>query len=182
MIRPGDRSVRNVYLAGQPARRVYAGTGAGSQVVWEAGPLPVVQITGTSGTVSREQFRQACIDYGTTYQTVTRLPFQLDTSGATNLYQMFMQCYALTSAPEMDTSNVTDTRHTFLQCQNLANVPDMDTSRVTNAFSMFQNCFTLTDGNVRLIGKHPSVSTGNMIVGSGLTRLPFYDAAGNPID
>src|SRR5699024_10057534 len=39
------------------------------QTEWthEWAPLPVVTITGTTGNRSRDQFRQACIDHGTTY-------------------------------------------------------------------------------------------------------------------
>ena len=54
------------------------------QIVYRSA-LPVVVINGTSGTQSRDQFRAACVQYGTTYSTVTQLPFQLDTSAATNL-------------------------------------------------------------------------------------------------
>jgi len=44
---------------------------------------------------------------------------------------------------------------------------------------MLNNCKAMKDGNVRCIGKKSGVNTSNMIVNSGLTRLPFYDAAGN---
>src|SRR5699024_12219549 len=77
-----------------------------SDLEWEA-PLPVVTITGTTGNRSRDQSRQACIDHGTTYQTVETLPFLLDTSQATDMRNMFRDCSSLTSVPDMDTSNVT---------------------------------------------------------------------------
>ena len=118
--------------------------------------LPVVQITGTLGTQSRNQFQQACIDYGTTFDTVEVLPFRMDTSQATVVNGMFRDCSSLTT------------------------VPDMDTSRVTNMFGMFRDCSSLTDGNVRLIGRHPNVLTGSMIANSGLTREPFYHPDGTP--
>ena len=206
MIRPGDRSVRNVYVSGQPARRVYAGTGAGAEVVWEAGP-PVVRIIPGGGVLGvRNQFRQACVTYGTTYEKVKKLPFHLDISQVTDISSIFSGCAALTEAPFLDTRHVTsvqsmfngcaalteapflDTTHMantgylFYRCTSLATVPDMDSSGITWANYMFSGCSSLADGNVRLIGKHPSVSTGNMITGSGLTREPFYDADGNPID
>ena len=166
--RPGGQSVARVYR--------------GDRLVWQAGPvLPVVQITGTSGFKSRDQFRQVCIDHGTTYQTVQTLPFLLDTSQATVITSMFSGCSSLTHVPDMDTSNVTDTRSMFQNCSSLTHVPDLDTSNVTDVRYMFQGCFALTDGNVRCIGRHPNVSTNYMIAGSGLTRLPFFDANGNPI-
>ena len=117
----GDSSVERVML--------------GDVEVWSAAPpgLPVVTITGTTSTAARDQFRAACVEYGTTYQTVTELPFLLDTG------------------------------------------------RATRMVSMFRDCTSLTDGNVRCIGKHPNVTTYEMIFNSGLTREPFYDTDGNPI-
>ena len=168
-------------------------------------PLPVVAITGTGGSESRDQFRQACTQYGVNYQTVQELPFRLDTSQATSLINLFNGCSSLTQVPDMDTSQVTsmssmcrgcssltqvpdmDTSQVtsmssmFYNCGALTQVPDMDTSQVTNVHSMFYNCGALTDGNVRLIGRHPNVINTNMILGSGLTREPFYDQQGNPI-
>ena len=190
---------------------------------------PVVEIIGTSGNQSRDQFRQVCIEFGTTYDTVEELPFDLDTSQATNLLglfdgcsnltavskldtssvtnmgAMFNRCSSLTAVPELDTSSVTNMGDMFYGCSSLTAVPELDTSSVTNMstmfsgcsslayvpdlrtssvtfmLSMFEKCSSLTDGNVRLIGKHPSVFTNQMIAGSGLTRLPFYDEQGNPI-
>ena len=181
----------------------------GDVEVWSAAPvvpdLPVVTITGTTMTGARDQFRAACIDYGTTFDTVKVLPFRLDTSNTTSMAHMFRDCAALTSvppldtsnvtsmsnmfvdcaalttAPEMDTSNVDRMNNMFQRCTHLTHVPDLATSNVTNAGWMFDGCTLLTDGNVRLIGKHPTVITSAMIQGSGLTREPFYDTDGNPI-
>ena len=127
------------------------------QIVYRS--LPVVTITSTNelGFESRSQFRQACIDHGTTYQTVETLPFLLDTSQSTILRFMFDGCSSLTQ------------------------VPDLDTSQATNLSYMFRDCSSLTDGNVRCIGRHPDAYTNGMIARSGLTRLPFYDTNGNPI-
>lgn len=150
------------------------------QTVYTSG-LPVVHITGTTTNGSRDQFRAACVAHGTTYQTVVELPFALDTSASTRTSGMFNGCLSLTHVPEMDTSNVTNMSDMFRNCLSLAHVPDLETSNVTSATYMFDSCPALTDGNVRLIGKHPSVSILFMIRGSGLTREPFFDAAGNPI-
>ena len=191
----GDASVERVYV--------------GDLEVWSADPsgptLPVVTITGTSGNVSQTQFRQACIDYGTTYNTVQALPFRLDTSHATdmqymfwdcssltsvpdldtsqatNITGMFYSCSSLTSVPDLDTSQATNMRQMFRFCSSLTSVPDLDTSQATDMRDMFHGCTSLTDGNVRCIGKHPNVRTASMIDSSGLTREPFYDANGNPI-
>ena len=168
-------------------------------------PLPVVTITGTTGTVSQNQFRQACIAYGTTHQTVQVLPFRLDTSQATNvsyifyncsslitvpvldtsqatnMSDMFRNCSSLTSVPDLDTSQATNMNYMFDGCSSLTSVPDLDTSQATYMSGMFYGCSSLTDGNVRCIGKHPDVATLFMIQNSGLTREPFYDTNGNPI-
>ena len=120
-------------------------------------PLPIVKLTGTRDYDSMNQFRQACIDHGTTYSEVEILPFQLDISQTGIIPGL------------------------FYDCSSLMQLPDITTSHVTNMNNMFRNCASLTDGNVRLIGRHPSVSTSYMITGSGLTRLPFYDTNGNPI-
>lgn len=138
--------------------------------------LPVVQITGTIGLASQDQFRQACIDHGTTHQTVQELPFRLDTSQATNMSSMFFGCSSLTSVSDLDTSQATNLASMFYGCTSLTTVPNLDTSQATNLTAMFYGCTSLTDGNVRLIGRHPEANTLLMIAGSGLTREPFYDA------
>lgn len=107
-------------------------------------PRPVVQLTGTINGVSRDQFRQACIDFGTTYDTVEVLPFRLDISQATNLFQVFNGCSSLTSVPDMDTSHVTSMYGMFGGCSSLTSVPDMDTSQVTSMVALFNNCSSLT--------------------------------------
>lgn len=152
----------------------------GGRLVYSAS-LPVVVINGTFGTQSRDQFRAACVQFGTTYSAVAELPFQLDTSAATNLSQMFLQCANLVSVPPMDTSNVTDMKRMFEQCDRLAFVPDLATSEVTTINSMFYYCEALSDGNVRLIGKRSGVDVKWAIQASKLTRVPFFNASGQPI-
>ena len=120
-------------------------------------PREVVQITLGTGFQARDQFRAALTARGLDYTTITEIPFDIELVGTGSLRDMFSYCSSLVSVPDMDTSQVTDMRF------------------------MFHGCSSLTDGNVRLIGKHPNVNTFNMITNSGLTRMPFYDAAGNPI-
>lgn len=170
-----------VIIAAVPANQYYTLSG---QTEWEktwAAPLPVVYITDNSTWGAQTQFRQACTNYGTSYGTVVNLPFQLDTSAATNLRYMFTDCASLTTVPEMDTSNVTNMSRMFSGCSSLVHVPDVDTSDVTDTGYMFNNCSSLTDGNARCIGKKSGVYTANMIRNSGLTREPFYNSSGQPI-
>ena len=155
------------------------GVYVGSQKVWPT--TDAVRITLGTGTQARNQLRAALADRGLDYKTVTEIPFEIELVGSGSAQNMFYDCAALTSVPGLDTSNVTNMTYMFYRCSSLTSVPDMDTSQVTNANSMFRYCAALTDGNVRLIGRHPSVKTDFMIRDSGLTRLPFYDAAGNPI-
>ena len=112
--------------------------------------------------------------------SLTSVP-PMDTSQVTSTGYMFEGCSSLTSVPPMDTSQVTYTAYMFDGCSSLVEVPPMDTSQVTYTGYMFYGCAQLTDGNVRLIGKHPSVRTDGMINNSGLTREPFYDSSGQPI-
>ena len=165
----------------------------------------VVQITLGTGLEARNQLRAALSDRGLSYQTVTEIPFEIelvgsgsarsmfqgcssltyvpdmDTSSVTNMGNMFYDCSALTTAPVMDTSSATGMRQMFRGCTSLTYVPALDTSSVTDMYAMFRVCSSLTDGNVRLIGRHPNVSTEGMLLGSGLTRDPFFDTNGNPI-
>lgn len=70
----------------------------------------------------------------------------------------------------------------FAGLSNLRALPTIDMSGVTNARSMFAGCTSLKDGMVKLINREPGVDTTDMIKDSGLTREPWYDADGNPID
>ena len=151
----------------------------GSQKVWPT--TDAVQITLGTSAQARDQFRAALTARGLDYQTVTEIPFGIELVGTGSARDMFRGCAALTSVPDMDTSSVTTMRYMFQGCVALTHVPDMDTSGVTDMYAMFLGCSSLTDGNVRLIGRHPNVNTVGMIDASGLTREPFYDAAGNPI-
>lgn len=95
-------------------------------------------ITGTSGTTSQTQFRNALTAKGTSYDTVTALPFEVDTSRATNVSSLFYGCQALTSAPTLDLSNVTSVDSMFQQCQALTSVPAMYLPKVTDLDYMFR--------------------------------------------
>lgn len=110
------------------------------------------------------------------------LPFIPDVTGVESLSYAFNEMISLKAMPPLDTSSVTDMAYMFGSCFQLQHVPDLNTSQVTDMSNMFVGCANLTDGNVRLIGKHPDVDTTNMILHSGLTREPFYDTEGNPIN
>ena len=171
----GNLPVRQVYVGSTPVTAVYVG----AEKIWPT--REVVQITLGTGFQARDQFRAALSARGLDYRTVAEIPFDIELVGTGSVQYMFLDCSSLTSVPDMDTSQVTSMRAMFSSCSSLTYVPEMDTSQVTNMLYMFLSCSALTDGNVRLIGRHPNADTTGMIIGSGLTREPFYDTAGNPI-
>lgn len=64
----------------------------------------------------------------------------IDTASATNMSKMFRNCYALVSVPLLDTSSVTIMDHMFYNCYSLVSVPPFDTSGVISMDYMFYNC------------------------------------------
>ncbi len=150
-----------------------AGSGSAQNMFQGCAALTHAPVMDTSQVTNMYFMFYAC-------RSLTHVP-DMDTRNVTRMENMFQNCEALTSIPAMDTSSVTNMTGMFYTCAALTHVPDLNTSNVTNMSYMFQNCSSLTDGNVLLIGRHPNVNTTDMILGSGLTRLPFYDTNGNPI-
>ena len=67
-----------------------------------------------------------------------------DTSNVTNMHGMFGDCTSLTSVPLFDTSNASDTGGMFSKCSSLIDVPLFDTSNVTDMSYMFSLCNSIT--------------------------------------
>lgn len=157
----------------------------GSTLVWDAGgDRPVVDIVGsTTQTSARNQMRAAVAGYGLDYQTVETLPFDVRFVESTNATNAFNGFSKLTVSPKIYAApgELIEARSMYRNCRSLEFVGDINTGGVVEAREMFLYNTSLLDGAVRLIGKHPNVSTGNMLYGSGLTREPFYDTDGNPI-
>ncbi|TYR17497.1 BspA family leucine-rich repeat surface protein [Corynebacterium urealyticum] len=172
----GGKKVKEMYWAGRKIKEAwYEG-----ERVFSGKPVEVMPAM--SGTYdARDWLRAKLTEYGENYATVKEIPFEIDAGEATTMRNMFANCYKLVTAPAMDTSQVTNTAYLFYQCRSLIEVPPMNTAQVTDARNMLRECRELTDGNVRLIGKHPRVDTSSMIYDSGLTREPFYDSSGRPI-
>ena len=196
----GGKKIKDMYWAGLKIREAwYEG-----RRVFSGKPVEVMPAT-PGDWDAYTWLREKVTEYGESYETVTELPFEIDSSQATKMASMFERfsaltvvpamdtsrvtdmsgmfdgCSSLTTVPEMNTSRVTDMSGMFRGCSSLTSVPAMDTSQVTRMRQMFDGCSSLTDGNVRLIGKHRQVDTGAMINRSGLTREPFYDINGQPI-
>ena len=68
---------------------------------------------------------------------------QLDTSSVLNISGMFNGCYSLTSIPQLNTSSVTSINKIFYNCYSLTSIPQLDTSKVTNTSDMFSGCLSL---------------------------------------
>lgn len=163
-----------VTLGSKPATAVHLG----STRVWPTTPGLVV--IGKNAD-ARLVIAEALAQHGLTPSSVVALPFEVDTSQATDLSRMFDDCRKLVTIPKLNTANVTSMERMFEDCSSLTDVPDLNTANVTEAERMFLGCASLRDGHVRCIGKNKSVDTFRMIEGSGLTREPFYSSSGTPI-
>lgn len=73
-----------------------------------------------------------------------------DTSTVTNMAGMFMYCPLLNFVPLFDTSNVTDMFGMFYGCESLTSVPLFNTSNVTNMTYMLQDCYNVQSGALAL--------------------------------
>ena len=196
------KKITEMYWGGRKIREAWYG---GERVFSGSKPVEVMPPISGSNWDARDWLRSKLKEYGENYQTVTEIPFEIDTGEATSMRGMFALCSSLTVVPEMDTSRVDNMAYMFSTCESLTTVPPMDTRNVTNMAYMFRNarnityipdlstggvrslgymfygCARLTDGNVRLIGKRSFAAVGGMIERSGLTREPFYNSSGRPI-
>ena len=169
-----ERGLDHATITEVPFEIELVGTGSAQNMFESCWELESVPNLDTSGVTNMSSMFAYC-------QSITHVP-DMDTSNVTDMSNMFSTCSELTHAPAMDTSNVTDMYAMFSGCGLLTHVPDMDTSKVTNMNYMFFVCTSLTDGNVRLIGRNPYVSTDSMISVTGLTREPWYRADGTPLE
>ena len=69
---------------------------------------------------------------------------KIDTSGVTDMSNMFNSCYALVSIPQLDTAKVTSMKSMFYYCRSLVSIPQLDTANVTSMNNMFSYCRSLT--------------------------------------
>ena len=74
---------------------------------------------------------------------LTTIPL-IDTSSCNNMSAMFQQCYKLTTIPLIDTSSCTYMLNMFYECTELTTIPQLNTSLCTNMLNMFYNCSKLT--------------------------------------
>ena len=67
----------------------------------------------------------------------------LYTQNVTNMDFIFSSCYSLVSIPQLDTRNVTSMRQTFGYCYSLVSIPQLNTQNVKNMNGMFGGCCSL---------------------------------------
>jgi surface protein len=67
-----------------------------------------------------------------------------DTSSVENMNSMFAGCNSITTIPLFDTSSVTNMESMFNDCDSLATVPLLNTSNVQDMSEMFKYCTRLT--------------------------------------
>ena len=102
----------------------------------------------------------------------------MDTSGTTNMSNMFSGNTSLTNitfGDNFNTSNVTNMTSMFYDCNNLASLDlsNFDTSKVTNMWYMFRNCSSLTGLDLSNFDTSKLGNTDHMF--SGCTSLTNLD-------
>ena len=106
-----------------------------------------------------------------------------DTSGVTNMRDMFTNCTSMTELDLscFDTSNVTNMYIMFYKCYNLkrVNVSGFDTSRVTNMNGMFEECKSLEELDVSGFDSSNVTDMGGMF--SGCTKLTNFKCSDSRI-
>lgn len=73
-----------------------------------------------------------------------------DTSSVTSMYTMFNNCFKLTSVPLFDTSNVRYMSSMFANCNYLTAIPLFNTSSAAYMNQMFQYCYRVESGALAL--------------------------------
>ena len=73
------------------------------------------------------------------YKSLITIPL-LDTSNVKNMYYMFQGCTSLSTIPQLDTSNVTNMGYMFYACTSLTTIPQLVTNNVTTFQNMFLYC------------------------------------------
>ena len=178
----GGRKAKEMYFQGRKIREAWYG---GKKVYTAGQPEKPVEVAppGFYGEAQR-WLRKTLIEYGTTYEDVTELPFDLDTSRVQNASFLFSGCKSLVTAPSLILTVPYDADGMFSECESLTHVPDMDVTNLKYMNNFFYGCKSLTDGSVRLIRRDGTLPAQHldMIARSGLTREPFYRPDGTPID
>ena len=99
-----------------------------------------------------------------------------NSTGVTNMREMFLLCTGLTSVALFDTSYVNTMQSMFTGCSSLTTVPNYPTGSVTNMWGMFNNCTSLT--TVPLLDTSSNTSMSYMFNNcTSLTAIPLFDTS-----
>ena len=100
----------------------------------------------------------------------------IDTASATNMSKMFYNCRSLVSVPLFDTSSVTSMVYMFYNCWSLVSVPLFNTHSVTSMTYMFQYCYSLV--SVPLFNTSSVTSMGYMFASCySLVSVPLFNTS-----
>ena len=100
----------------------------------------------------------------------------IDTSNVTNMSCMLWGCELLTEIPLFDTGNVTSMNYMFCKCTALTEIPLLDLSSCTNIDSMFSGCSALTE--LPLLDTSNVTSMNNLFQGClALETIPILDTS-----
>jgi surface protein len=95
---------------------------------------------------------------------------------ATNLQNMFTNCYSLQSVPLFNTANVTNMQGMFTNCYSLQSVPLFNTINVISMFNLFASCYSIQ--SVPLFNTINVVSMGYMFYQCySLQSVPLFNTA-----
>ena len=159
----------------------------------------IIKIPSTSKVTTMNETFKGCTNRFESFDTTLLECF--DTSNVTEMKNMFLGCWALTTLnlssfntskvttmkgmfngcnnltslniSSFDTSNVTDMSSMFYGCGSLTslNVSNFDTSNVTNMHQMFYNCADLTSLDLSSFNTSNVINMGYMFYWCGLTSL-----------
>ena len=99
-----------------------------------------------------------------------------DTSTVTTMQGMFQWCTSLEQVPLFDLSNVTDVGGMFLNCHSLRTVPPFNTSNVTYTHNMFFRCTSMTKVPMMDLSRVENMS-GMFAECSSLVEVPLFDTS-----
>lgn len=106
---------------------------------------------------------------------------KIDTSGKTNMSNMFSDCFSLVSIPQLDTSSATNMNHMFYNCRALVSIPQLDTSSATNMSNMFSSCYSLTHANLKNAKRSYQLNKSALLSKESLLYLINNEAATSAI-
>lgn len=111
--------------------------------------------------------------YGNYYLTSVPL---FDTSNVTTFYSMFRSCNSLSSVPLFNTFSSTTLSLMFDQCVSLSSVPVFNTPSVTRMYATFRGCTSLT--TIPLIDTSNVTDFSDICKGcTSLSQIPDFDVS-----